>query len=222
MVKKVIPALLLSGFLFSTVQQLHAQEPAEEGLVAPQGMVEETMLESAEEGFTVPQEMTGEIPEESAEEGFVVEEEVIEEIPAETGVFEFVTEQDLEIEEEYEQEVVGEFITTDRLSPDDVKPAISFYIHSDITRKFTGLITNLKLERIYGVYQDQNTVTAYFDYSYTSVRNRDNVIMDKGKMTFIKFNSGKWFNEELSIYLKDKYKSYRQIMIEKLKQREAE
>ena len=58
------------------------------------------------------------------------------------------------------------------------------------------MITNLNLEKIYGV--TQNTATVYFDYRYTSVRNQ-------GKMTFIKFNSGKWFNAELSIYLMDAY-----------------
>ena len=45
----------------------------------------------------------------------------------------------------------------------------------------------------------------YFDYRYTSVRNQGNILYEKGKMTFIKFNSGKWFNAELSIYLMDAY-----------------
>ena len=43
----------------------------------------------------------------------------------------------------------------------------------------------------------------YFDYSYTSIRNRDNVLYEKGKMTFMKFNSGRWFNAELAIFLMD-------------------
>jgi hypothetical protein len=33
----------------------------------------------------------------------------------------------------------------------------------------------------------------------------DNILYEKGKMTFMKFNSGKWFNAELSIYLMDFY-----------------
>ena len=80
-----------------------------------------------------------------------------------------------------------------------------FYIRDDINRKFSGLITNFNLEKIYGVTREQNTATVYFDYRYTSVRNQGNILYEKGKMTFIKFNSGKWFNAELSIYLMDAY-----------------
>ena len=83
--------------------------------------------------------------------------------------------------------------------------AVIFYIRDDINRKFSGLITNLNLEKIYGVTREQNTATVYFDYRYTSVRNQGNILYEKGKMTFIKFNSGKWFNAELSIYLIDAY-----------------
>lgn len=104
-----------------------------------------------------------------------------------------------------EKEAKPQFITVDVLTPEDVRAAIIFYIRDDINRKFSGLITNLNLEKIYGVTQYNNTATVYFDYSYTSVRNKENILYEKGKMTFIKFNSGKWFNAELSIYLMDSY-----------------
>ena len=134
---------------------------------------------------------------EPAEEGFVVEEEIEEQLQ-------------FEVEEQVEEEeIFDQFITANVLTPKNAEPAVMYYIHSDINRKFTGLITNLKLEKIYGVIQQQKSAIVYFDYSYTSIRNRDHIIMDKGKMTFMKFNSGKWFNEELSIYLMDKYQPYR-------------
>jgi hypothetical protein len=104
-----------------------------------------------------------------------------------------------------EEETKPQFITVDVLTPEEVEAAIIFYIRDDINRKFSGLITNLNLEKIYGVTQNNNTATVYFDYSYTSVRNKENVLYEKGKMTFIRFNSGKWFNAELSIYLMDSY-----------------
>ena len=117
-------------------------------------------------------------------------------------------EEDIEVEfktELQEEEIKPQFITADVLTPENIKPAIIFYIRDDINRKFSGLIMNLKLEKIYGVTQDNKTATVYFDYSYTSVRNKENILYEKGKMTFIKFNSGKWFNAELSIYLMDSY-----------------
>jgi len=123
------------------------------------------------------------------EGGFIIEEEI--EADFKTG---------LEKEEPEPQ-----FITADFLTSKDVEPAINFYIRSDINRKFSGLITNLKLEKIYGILQEDKIATVYFDYSYTSVRNKDNVLYEKGKMTFMKFNSGKWFNAELSIFLMDSY-----------------
>ena len=104
-----------------------------------------------------------------------------------------------------EEEARPQFITADILTTENVKQAIIFYIRDDINRKFSGLITNLNLEKIYGVTQEQNIATVYFDYRYTSVRNQGNILYEKGKMTFIKFNSGKWFNAELSIYLMDAY-----------------
>ena len=67
------------------------------------------------------------------------------------------------------------------------------------------MITNLKVEKIYGIIQENMKATVYFDYSYTSIRNKENILYEKGKMTFMKFNSGKWFNAELSIYLMDSY-----------------
>jgi hypothetical protein len=109
------------------------------------------------------------------------------------------------ITELQEEEAKPQFVTADVLKPEDVKPAVIFYIRDDINRKFSGLITNLNLEKIYGVTREQNTATVYFDYRYTSVRNQGNILYEKGKMTFIKFNSGKWFNAELSIYLMDAY-----------------
>jgi hypothetical protein len=115
-----------------------------------------------------------------------------------------------EIEEEFktelqEGEAKPQFITANVLTPEDVEPAVIFYIQSDIERKFAGLITNLKLEKIYGVIQENKAATVYFDYSYTSTRNKENLLYEKGKMTFIKFNSGRWFNAELSIFLQDFY-----------------
>jgi len=127
-----------------------------------------------------------------------------------------------EIKPEFKTDFVAEpkpqFITLDVLTPNDVEPAINFYIRSDINRKYSGLIANLKLEKIYGVIQEHKTATVYFDYSYTSIRNRDNVLYEKGKMTFMKFNSGRWFNAELSIYLMDLYPF--EVQKEKLKKEE--
>jgi len=42
-------------------------------------------------------------------------------------------------------------------------------------------------------------------FNYSSVRNRDTLLFEKGKTTFLKFNSSRWFNAELSIYLMDSY-----------------
>jgi len=127
--------------------------------------------------------------------------------PQEEGTFiieeEIKTEFKTDLQEEGEPQ--PQFITTDVLTQKDVEPAINFYIRSDINRKFSGLITNLKLEKIYGILQEDKTASVYFDYSYTSVRNRDNILYEKGKITFMKFNSGRWFNAELSIFLMDSY-----------------
>jgi hypothetical protein len=118
------------------------------------------------------------------------------------------------IEEEIEGELKTElpkketqpqFITSDVLIPEYLEPVINYYIRGDIDRKYSGLIVNLKLEKIYGIQQDAKTATVYFDYSYSSIRNKDNVLYEKGKMTFIKFNSGKWFNVELSVFIMDSY-----------------
>ena len=126
--------------------------------------------------------------------------------PGEEPPFIFEEEIDAEFKTELQdKEAKPQFITTDVLTPEDVEPAIIFYIRDDINRKFSGLITNLKLEKIYGIIQEQKSASVYFDYSYTSLRNKDNILYEKGKMTFIKFNSGKWFNAELSIYLMDFY-----------------
>jgi hypothetical protein len=115
-----------------------------------------------------------------------------------------------EIEEEPREELRVEdlepqFITADVLTQRDIEPAINFYIRSDINRKFSGLIANLRLEKTYGILQVDKKASVFFDYSYTSLRNPDKVLFEKGKMTFMKFNSGKWFNAELSIYLMDSY-----------------
>ena len=123
------------------------------------------------------------------EGGFVIEEEIDAELMTELTPV----------------EVPSQFITFDYLLPEYMKPVLNYYIRSDIDRKFSGLIVDLKLENIYGVFQDGRTASVYFDYSYASVRNRDNILYEKGKMTFIKFNSGKWFNTELSIFLKGSY-----------------
>jgi hypothetical protein len=126
--------------------------------------------------------------------------------PGEENVYIFEEEIGAEFKTELqEEEAKPQFITVDVLTPKDVGPAIIFYIRNDINRKFSGLITNLNLEKIYGVTQEQKTSTVYFDYSYTSVRNKENIMYEKGKMAFIKFNSGKWFNAELSIFLMDSY-----------------
>lgn len=118
------------------------------------------------------------------------------------------------IEEEIEGELQAappkkvstpQFITSDALIPEHFIPVINYYIRSDIDRKYSGLITSLKLETIYGILQEGKTASVYFDYSYVSVRNRDNLLTEKGKMTFIKFNSGKWFNAELSVFVMDSY-----------------
>jgi hypothetical protein len=154
----------------------------------------------AEDGFVIEDERQEEFLVE--EEGFVIDEKTQEVLQAE---------EQIQIEEEG---IFGKYILADVLNPSDIEPAIKFYIHSEINRKFAGLITNLKLEKIYGIVQNNNLATVYFDYSYTSVRNRDNIILDKGKMSFLKFNSGKWFNEELSIYLMDKYQAFPGLILE--------
>lgn len=184
MFKNYIIIAMLLCFAFGSARRLYAQESGEQ-ITAP-----------AAEGFVIGEtiEVKSQEPD---EEDIVVEEEIEEQLK-------IVVEEPVE-----EEEIFNQFITADVLTPKNAEPAIKYYIHSDINRKFTGLITNLKLEKIYGVIQEYKTATVYFDYSYTSVRNRDYIIMDKGKMTFIKFNSGKWFNEELSIYLMDKYQPYR-------------
>ena len=134
----------------------------------------------------------GQIPfaQESQPEGsFIIEEEIDQEFKTELQ----------------EEEVKSQYITSDVLTSKDVEAAVNFYIRSDINRKFSGLVTNLKLGKIYGILQEDKIATVYFDYSYTSVRNRDNVLYEKGKITFMKFNSGRWFNSELSIFLMDSY-----------------
>jgi hypothetical protein len=156
------------------------------------------------------------IAQEDDDSGFVVEGDF--DILVPEKVEEAVEEETLAEEEVIEEEIVrevGEFITSDVLTEKDVEPLINFYIQSDINRKFTGLIENLKLEKIYGVLQDRKSATVYFDYSYSSVRNPEVTLFDKGKMTLVKFNSGKWFSEELSMYLKDEYKPYVIIMKER-------
>lgn len=117
-----------------------------------------------------------------------------------------ITEEDVTAELR-EEKPAPVYITSELLTPEDVKPALIFYIIDDINRKFSGLITNLRLEKIYGIAQESGTATAYFDYSYTSTRNKEKILYEKGKMTFIRFNSGKWFNVDLSIYLMDSYPS---------------
>ena len=196
MFKNYIVITMLLCFTFSMVQPLYAQEHDEDGFVieAPVSVENDLIVEPPEpvgEVFMIEpqQEPTG--------DDFVIEEEI--EAPVQFD----------DDEPAEEKTTPGQFITADLLTPGNAEPAIKYYIHSDINRKFTGLITNLKLEKIYGVIQQQKSAIVYFDYSYTSIRNRDHIIMDKGKMTFMKFNSGKWFNEELSIYLMDKYQPYR-------------
>jgi len=122
----------------------------------------------------------------------------------------FILEEDIEKEpkiEFLEEESKPQFVTVDVITQRDVKAAISFYIRSEINKKFSGLIANLKLEKIYGILQEDKIATVYFDYSYTSARKMDKILYEKGKMTFMKFNSGKWFNAELSMYLMDSYPS---------------
>ncbi len=126
--------------------------------------------------------------------------------PLEEG--DFIIEEEIEAEfktELQEGEQKPRFITSQVLTPKEVKPAIEFYVRTDISQKFLGLIADLNLGKIYGVMQEGKTATIYFDYSYVSVRNKDNILYEKGKITFIKFNSGKWFNAELSMFLFDSY-----------------
>jgi len=115
-----------------------------------------------------------------------------------------IIEEDIKAEPQAEKPK-PQFITVDVLKPANVEPALIFYIRDDINKKFSGLITNLKLGKIYGIFQEGRTASVYFDYSYTSMRNTENILYEKGKMTFIRFNSGKWFNAELSLYLMDSY-----------------
>ncbi|MGW8287276.1 MAG: hypothetical protein ACWGOD_03470 [Desulfobulbales bacterium] len=98
---------------------------------------------------------------------------------------EFIIEKNIEKESLAEIDKITEptFVTTNILSTQDVEPAINYYIRSDINRKFSGLITNLKLEKIYGIFHEGKTASVYFDYSYSSIRNRENVLYEKGTMT---------------------------------------
>ena len=47
---------------------------------------------------------------------------------------------------------------------------------------------NLKVEKNYGIIQENKKATVYFDYSYTSLRNKKNILYEKGKMTLMRFN----------------------------------
>lgn len=97
----------------------------------------------------------------------------------------FIIEKNIEKESlaEIDKKTEPTFVTTNILSTQDVELAINYYIRSDINRKFSGLITNLELEKIYGIFQEGKTASVYFDYSYSSIRNRENVLYEKGTMT---------------------------------------
>jgi len=82
-----------------------------------------------------------------------------------------------------EKEPKPQFITADILTSKDVESAINFYVREDITRKFSGMITNLKVEKFSGIIQENKKATVYFDYSYTSLRNKETILYEKGKMT---------------------------------------
>ena len=126
--------------------------------------------------------------------------------PGEENVFIYEEEIGVDFKTELEQEEPKpQFITADILTIKDVEPAINFYVREDITKKFSGMITNLKVEKFYGIIPENKKATVYFDYSYTSLRNKENILYEKGKMTLMRFNSGKWFNDEPSIFLKDIY-----------------
>jgi len=94
---------------------------------------------------------------------------------------EFIIEKNIEKESlaEIDKKTEPTFVTTNILSTQDVEPAINYYIRSDINRKFSGLITNFELEKIYGIFQEGKTASVYFDYSYSSIRNRENVLYEK-------------------------------------------
>jgi len=42
-------------------------------------------------------------------------------------------------------------------------------------------------------------------FTFSQEAGEEPVLYEKGKMTFMKFNSGRWFNVELSIFLVDSY-----------------
>jgi hypothetical protein len=190
----------------------------ESGLVI-EGEFETPAPENLKEAVDQERMVEQEGVQENEESGFVVEGEVETFAPKD---FKEEADQERIVEEEIKEEVivqeVGQFITSDVLTNKDVVPIIKFYILSDIDKKFTGLVSNLKLEKIYGVLQNDKTAIAFFDYSYTSVRNPEIILSDKGKMTLVQFNSGKWFNEELSIYLKDEYNPYAELLNRKKQQ----
>ena len=175
MFKKLFFAAFSLIFFFGLVQNSFAQEPEED-----RGFILEEEIDI---------ELKKELTEPEQDRGFILEEEI-----------------EIEPKKELtEEEMEPQFITALVLTERDVKPAISFYIRSDIERKYSGLIDNLKLEKIYGIIQEEKIASVYFDYRYTTMRNKDKILFEKGKMKFIKFNSGKWFNAELSIYLMDSY-----------------
>ena len=212
MFKKYILLIMLFCFSFSIVQYSIAQENEESGFVV-EGELETPVPEKLREAVDQERMVEEEVVQENEESGFVVEGEVEtftpEDLKEEADQERIVEE---EIKEKAIVQEVGQFITSDVLTNKDVEPIIKFYILSDIDKKYTGLVSNLKLEKIYGVLQNDKTAIAFFDYSYTSVRNPEIILSDKGKMTLVQFNSGKWFNEELSIYLKDEYNPYAELM----------
>ncbi|MBW2645128.1 MAG: hypothetical protein JRE23_02915 [Deltaproteobacteria bacterium] len=80
----------------------------------------------------------------------------------------------------------GNFVTSKELSLSDVEGAVIKKLKKDI------------LVHIYGIHQKGNEATVYYQYK-RGLRSR--TLLD-GRMTFVRFNSGKWFNPGTGEFLR--------------------
>ena len=83
----------------------------------------------------------------------------------------------------------NEIITSKTLSIDDVKNYIQYYWSSH-SRHFRQVVTS-----ILGVYQEGNSAVVYFHWKHPEGGK------GKERASFIRFNSGKWFNTHRKVFL---------------------
>ncbi|MFH1673572.1 MAG: hypothetical protein ABIF87_09160 [Pseudomonadota bacterium] len=80
----------------------------------------------------------------------------------------------------------GNFVTSKELTLSDVEGAVIKKLNKDI------------LVHIYGIHQKGNEATIYYQYK-RDLRSRT---LLEGRMTFVRFNSGKWFNPGTGEFLR--------------------